>query len=1125
MGVRLSSIVLRVDGGDKAQKTLNDVSRAMSMNQMELKKLEAAYGHSSKDMDYLAQRSDLLKVRLQEQEKATAALRETREKYIATGKASQEQLDKLDKQILTAETSEARLGRQIRECEGEINKQRAAAAQAAQEQEKLGRTAQVAAQGQKALGDAARAAGNDADDARAKWNTFMDTLEKRGAKVEKVGKAMTKALTIPILGMGVASGTYAVQLEDALYETATLPGVLSGTAERKQAQLDAYRAALLAGSNRSHTDVNQLASAQYQAISAGVTPEESAYWAERAAMAAKAGKSDALTVVDGASSVVNAWKEASGGLDHVLDVMLIAQNFGKTDVGQLASQVGQVTGMAPQVGVGMEEVFASIAAMTLGGMSTSGSVTGLKAVMSSVIKPTAEAREEAERLGLQFDATAMQSKGLTGFLADVAEKTGMNVDSLGKLFGSVEGLNQVLALGTSQAGAYAEVLGQMQSASGVLDEAFETRVSSRAERLSGSLNRLKNAGAELGEAFLPAVDMAADVLGDAADAISGMDEGAQKTVIGLGLLTAAAGPATKAVGALMRNIKAISALAANPWVLGAVGIGAIAFAISSIETDAEQMERVLGSLDANLSPEARQNITDGINAGIEAARKDFAIEAKARVTLDGEAMRTELQNLVNDTLDDGELSFGEYSSWQAYVTGKLAPDAAAGMQHTATAGIAAELSTAIDDMNALLEVVYRAGNSATAQEIADLETAIAKVQSLHEEMDALRAEIEAGEAANVNTQGEAGQVVSKGLALEGQAAEAVGYTSEKNTMLQQAIDAEQKEAEQIYTAAVAAAETEEEIQAAKDELAAATQAHEEARKDVTASATGSYAEQWAGLVKQHPEAWAQLQPVTELLDMYSAVRYMVENDMDASQLRGRIPAGALGRMGYRQFEDGEGNPLADVPLENLLAVLPNRIEAAYEGAEDNPLIEWVQAMIDRGVDPAELDTGEMDRDVADVLRLVMATQDPESIGTEAMENLGAGLDEGAEDVEEAAGDVCDSVEDNLAAPAKMAKNAGQGAAENLADGLVAGTPGAAAAAAQLAAAVSTALQFVMPGAGVELGGGTLTAGAVTNNSSTDNSVNVTIQNANMGGPQETNNLADRLVAYGRMKTAGVGLDG
>jgi len=1123
MGVRLSNIVLRVDGGDRAQKTLNDVSRAMSMNQMELKKLEAAYGSSSKDIDYLAQRSDLLKTRLQEQEKATAALRETREKYIATGKASQDQLDKLDKQILQAETSEARLGRQIRECEGEIERQRAAAAQAAQEQEKLGKTAQTAAQGQKALGDAARAAGNDADAARAKWNSFMDTLEKRGANVEKVGKAMTKALTIPILGMGVASGTYAVQLEDALYETATLPGVLSGTAEQKQAQLDAYRAALLAGSNRSHTDVNQLAEAQYQAISAGVTPEESAYWAERAAMAAKAGKSDALTVVDGASSVVNAWKEASGGLDHVLDVMLVAQNLGKTNVGDLASQVGQVTGLAPQVGVGMEEVFAAIAAMTQGGMSTSGSVTGLKAVLSSVVKPTAEAAEEAKRLGLEFSATALQSKGLTGFLADIVEKTGMDVESLGKLFGSVEGLNQVLALGTSQADAYAYALESMKDADGTLEEAFETRVSSRAERLSGSLNRLKNAGAELGEAFLPAVDMAADVLGNAAEAIGGMDEGTQKTVIGLGLVTAAAGPATRAVGALMKNIKAISALAANPWVLGAVGIGAIAFAISSMETDAEQMERVLGNLSANLSPEAKANITNGINAGIEAAKKDFEIRAKAKVTMDGEAMRRSLQELVNDTLDDGELSFGEYSSWQAYVTGKLLPDAETGLMDEATKSVAGELIGAIEGMNTLLETVYRAGNTATAQEIADLEAAIAKVQELHGEMDALRAEIEAGEEASINTQGDVGAVVAKGLALEGQAAEAVGYTSETVNLWHQAVDEQQKAAEQAYTTAVAAAQTEEEVRAAQDELAAATKENEQWRENVAADATGSYAAQWAGLVKQHPEAWAQMQPVTEMLDIYSAVWYTVENDLAADQLRGRIPAGALRRMGYQQFEDASGNPLADVPLENLLAVLPNRIEAAAVGMEENPLMEYVQAMIDRGVDPAALDTSKMDQDMADVLRLIMAMQDKESIGTEAMERLSAGLTEGTDDVEKAAREIVGRLGDKLGEPAETARAAGKNAADNLADGLAAGTPGAAAAAAMLASAVNSALQFVTPGVGIDLPGAGAAGNAVTNNS-TDNSVNVTIQNANMDNPQRANNMADRLVTYSRMKNAGVGLN-
>jgi len=228
-------------------------------------------------------------------------------------------------------------------------------------------------------------------------------------------------------------------------------------------------------------------------------------------------------------------------------------------------------------------------------------------------------------------------------------------------------------------------------------------------------------------------------------------------------------------------------------------------------------------------------------------------------------------------------------------------------------------------------------------------------------------------------------------------------------------------------------------------------------------------------------------------------------------------------MGYQQFEDASGNPLADVPLENLLAVLPNRIEAAAVGMEENPLMEYVQAMIDRGVDPAALDTSKMDQDMADVLRLIMAMQDKESIGTEAMERLSAGLTEGTDDVEKAAREIVGRLGDKLGEPAETARAAGKNAADNLADGLAAGTPGAAAAAAMLASAVNSALQFVTPGVGIDLPGAGAAGNAVTNNS-TDNSVNVTIQNANMDNPQRANNMADRLVTYSRMKNAGVGLN-
>lgn len=488
MGVRLSTVVLRVEGGDAAQQTLSATSKALANNALEMKKLEAEWGKGSKSMEYLTQRSDLLKARLAEQEKATAAMRDVREKYAASENANADQLSKLDTQIANAEIAEARLHRQIRECDQAIQDQTQAMEEQAQAQEDSAQAADKAAKAQKTLGDAAKDAGDQAKGARRQWEDMLSTLEEKGARVEKLGQTLTKSLTMPIIGMGAAIGKMAVDLEDALYEVATLPGVLTGTAAEQEQQLSAYKEAILAASNRAYTDADTLAAAQYQAISAGVSPEESVYWAERTAMAAKAGRSDADTVVNGASSVVNAWKESAGGLDHVLDVMLVTQNLGKTDVGQLSSQIGQVSGIAPQLGVSMEEVFAAVAAMTLGGSSTSSAITGLKAVLSGVIKPTSEAREEAKRLGLEFDAAAIQAKGLTGFLQDITDKTGMDVESLGKLFGSVEGLNEVLALGTSAADSYANALQEMQGANGVLDEAFSVRTSSRAEKLSGSLN-------------------------------------------------------------------------------------------------------------------------------------------------------------------------------------------------------------------------------------------------------------------------------------------------------------------------------------------------------------------------------------------------------------------------------------------------------------------------------------------------------------------------------------------------------------------------------------------------------------------------------------------------------------
>lgn len=1108
MGMKLSGVVLRVDGGEQAQKTLDDVGNAIKRNRQEMAKLEATYGKNSKDTDYLAQRSSLMQKQLDEQRRATQALRETREKYVASGKASEEQLGKLDMQILRSETSEAQLERGIRECNAAMEAQKSSAAGAAA---------------------AVDGASDKLDKGKKSWDEYAKSVEKAGEKLEKAGGKMTRYVTTPVLGMGVTAGKLAMDLEDSIYEVATLPGVLTGSIEEQQKQVDEYRRLLIDASNLSGASATDLAAAQYQAVSAGISVEDSIYWAQRAAMAAKGGRSDAETVVSGASSVYNAWgAQKSGGLDHILDVMMTAQNRGKTDVGQLASQIGQVTGMAPQLGVGMEEVFAAIAAMTLGGMSTSGSVTGLKAVMSSVIKPTAEAREEAERLGLSFDAAALQAKGLTGFLQDVADKTGMDVESLGKLFGSVEGLNQVLALGTSAAEDYASILQEMEGASGVVDQAFETRVSSRAEQLAAAMNRLKNAGAEFGEALMPAVDMGAELLETVSGAIAGLDDGSKRAVITLGALAAATGPALKATGTLMKNLTTILSVLRNPYVAAGIGIAALTTTLVTANEPARRLQEALDGIDVTLSEEAKSNIAQGINDGVAAAQQDWEIYCKARVTVDGTDVQQQLTDMVQTALSDSMVTLGEKTQLEGLRDTMLAPLIASGTQEGGIVGLlAGDLQAAVDEFYALLEVVYREGNSATDDEIASLETAMGKVRELAGEMLQLRTDIDGAEK---SLQGKAGVTVAGGYGDLRTVGEAAAYTVYTASQLQAEIsnnlELARKSAQEVTGSATATREEKDAAQAAYDRAKADADAQS---AQVQADMEAALAAQWRGWMGRsgNAEAMADITKAGQLLDVLSAIQAVQQmpGSVDVqAELRRRIAPGTLEALGYGYFADSQGlfdsgNAYPVTAMQQLQRDATEAIMGMWAdiNVEDNPAMAMLQAWMDAGVDVSALDLSAMPQAIQDALRVSMVDADMESIGTEAMEAIGQGVTDGSEDAADDAGEAGAKVGAALGNVGDM-RAVGLAAARALGSGITAGQGYAVGAAQLLADSVSAALSGA--GSGVR----PITRGALSGSAgSVDNSVNVNIANASMRGEEDVSALAGRIAAYSRTAAYGFGI--
>jgi TP901 family phage tail tape measure protein len=252
------------------------------------------------------------------------------------------------------------------------------------------------------------------------------------------------------------------------------------------------------------------AKAYYQTISAGFGDAAAATAVMTAGLQlAKGGLTDTFTAVDGLTSVLNAYGLAADDAISVSDSFFVTVKKGKTTVGELASSLGQVAALAAPAGVSLDEMNAAVAALTLGGNNTSEAVTGLRGMISAIIKPTSEAAKLAEKLGIDFSTAGVRAAGgFANWLETVREATGGSDDKLGLLFSDVQGLAAALALTGKQAGNFAEILDEMAAKSGATAVAYNKIDAIAKAAFDKSKAKLMVAIVSAFESLLPAATMA-----------------------------------------------------------------------------------------------------------------------------------------------------------------------------------------------------------------------------------------------------------------------------------------------------------------------------------------------------------------------------------------------------------------------------------------------------------------------------------------------------------------------------------------------------------------------------------------------------------------------------------------
>lgn len=382
--------------------------------------------------------------------------------------------------------------------------------------------------------------GKKVDETAQKQQDSTKKSADHDAALRRVGTGALVAGGALLAGFGLGAHA-AEQLDTALAPVGTLLGANS----KQAADLRDRMTELIANSPQSADDIGMSA---YTILSAGISGTKNVMDTLRASQKlSEAGLGSMGEATDLVTSSINAFKGENLDADQAARILFGTITLGKTTTADLAQGFGEIAPLAAAAGVSFHDLLAATAALTATGQSASVAYTGIRGAITNIIKPTADAADTAKQLGLDFSAAHLKNVGLPAFLDEVKSATGGNVDTMAKLFGSVEGVNAVLALTGPQAETFTRNLQQIDGAGKGLNDRAGEMEHTVGNMLSTLENKASVAVAKGLKPMMPVLEEGIDLVGGFADAWAEVPEPIQGAVGGLGLI---AGVGLTAVGVI-----------------------------------------------------------------------------------------------------------------------------------------------------------------------------------------------------------------------------------------------------------------------------------------------------------------------------------------------------------------------------------------------------------------------------------------------------------------------------------------------------------------------------------------------------------------------------------------------
>ena len=335
---------------------------------------------------------------------------------------------------------------------------------------------------------------------------------KLGGQLQGIGSKLTTGLTLPIAALGIAAGKSAMDFDTAL--RGVQAAIQPTTAEMEQ-----LRSAAVEWGQKTKFSATEAAQALGELGKAGVKSTDAVALLPSVLNLATVGEMDLAEAAATTTDTLGQFNLEVKDAGRVNDVLAAGAQASTTSVKELRNALVQVGSVAGNFGMTIEETTGALAAFANIGLKGEKAGTALKNVVTSIVNPMKGMKDVLLELNIGTLASADGTVHLTEVVKKLGD-AGASESQIVRAFGEVAGPGMVGLVGKGTQ-SLVDMTTAMQNSGGTADRVAKTLLSGLGGAWEAMTGAVETASIALGTILAPALEMAAGLVSDLAEFVSG----------------------------------------------------------------------------------------------------------------------------------------------------------------------------------------------------------------------------------------------------------------------------------------------------------------------------------------------------------------------------------------------------------------------------------------------------------------------------------------------------------------------------------------------------------------------------------------------------------------------------